>query len=97
MTNAYGITLDSASLRQAAIEAVPETVIAALCLLPERTVDEIVGKLTFRELKQVIKLVGRCPSCYRSGTLAALRDRRGPLSPEMPAPSQDRCAHQRWH
>ena len=33
MGNAYGITLDDASLRWAAAESVPETVIAAICLL----------------------------------------------------------------
>jgi hypothetical protein len=33
MTNAYGVVLDDASLRWAAAESVPETVIAAICLL----------------------------------------------------------------
>jgi hypothetical protein len=64
MTNAFRIVLDSASVRRAAVEDVSETVIAAIYLLHERSVDEIVAKLRPGELEQVIKLVGRCPSCY---------------------------------
>jgi hypothetical protein len=60
MTNAFGVELDSASIRRAAAEAVPETVIAAIYLLYERTVDEIASKLTPDELGHVIRLVGRC-------------------------------------
>ena len=86
MTNAFGVVLDSASLRRATIEGVSETVIANY-LLHERSVDEIVAKLRPSELEQVIKLVGRCPSCYPPGTLAALKDRRRPPSPK-PQPGE---------
>ena len=44
MANPYGVVLDDASLRWAAAENVPETVIAALCLLETRSVDEVVAK-----------------------------------------------------
>ena len=87
MTNAFGVVLDSASLRRAATEGVSETVIAANYLLHERSVDEIVAKLRPSELEQVIKLVGRCPSCYPPGTLAALKDRRRLPSPK-PQPGE---------
>jgi hypothetical protein len=70
MTNAFGVVLDSASVRWAAAEGVPETVIA-VCLLHERSVDEIAAKLVPGELEQVIKLVGRSPSSYPPGTLDA--------------------------
>jgi hypothetical protein len=52
MANPYGITLDDASLRWAAAEGVPESVIAAICLLDEKSVDEIVAKLSPVELEQ---------------------------------------------
>ncbi len=45
MGNPYGITLDDASLRWAAAEGVSESVIAAICLLGEMSVDEIVARL----------------------------------------------------
>ena len=45
MTNAFRIVLDSASVRRAAVEDVSETVIAAIYLLPERSVADIVAKL----------------------------------------------------
>ena len=64
MTNAFEVVLDSAGMRRAAAEDVPETVIAAIYLLHERSVADIVAKLTPGELEQVIRLVGRCPSCY---------------------------------
>jgi hypothetical protein len=38
--------LDDASRRWAAAERVPETVIAAICLLETRSVDEVVAKLS---------------------------------------------------
>jgi hypothetical protein len=82
MTNAFRIVLDSASVRRAAVEDVSETVIAAIYLLHERSVDEIVAKLRPGELEQVIKLVGRCPSCYPPGTLDALKGRRHTRTPE---------------
>ena len=87
MTNAFGVVLDSASLRRATIEGVSETVIAANYLLQEKSVDEIVAKLRPSELEQVIKLVGRCPSCYPPGTFAALNDRRRLPSPK-PQPAE---------
>jgi hypothetical protein len=37
MSNAFGVVLDSASARRAAVEGVPETVIAAIYLLHERS------------------------------------------------------------
>ncbi len=61
MANPYGITLDDASLRWAAAEGVPESVIAAVCLLGPKSVDEIVARLTTDELGQVIKIAGRSP------------------------------------
>jgi hypothetical protein len=62
MSNAFGFLLDDASVRRAAVEGVPETVIAAIYLLHERSVDEVESKLTPSELGHVIRLVGRCPS-----------------------------------
>ncbi len=50
MANPYGIKLDDHSLRWAAAEGVPESVIAAICLLEHRSVDEIVAKLSPAEL-----------------------------------------------
>jgi hypothetical protein len=65
----------------------PRTVIAAILLLHERSVDESVAQLRAGELEQVIKLVGRCPSCYPPGTLDARKDRRQAPSPEPVAPA----------
>ena len=62
----------------------PQTVIAAVLLLHERSVDEIVPKLRPAELEQVIKLVGRSPSVYPPGTLEALEQRKALVSPELP-------------
>jgi hypothetical protein len=81
MTNRYEVALDPAAVRWAAAEGVSETVIAAVLLLHERSVDEIVTKLKPRELEQVIKLVGRCPSCYPPGTFDAVKGRSHALSP----------------
>jgi hypothetical protein len=81
MTNAFGVVLDSASVRWAAAEGVPETVIAAVLLLDERSVDEIASKLRPGQLEQVIKIVGRSPSRYPPGTLETLKGRR-----QTPAP-----------
>jgi hypothetical protein len=85
MTNPFGVVLDSASMRRAAVEGVPETLIAAIHLLHERSIDEIVSKLRPDELEQVIKLVGRCPSSYPPGTLDALKTRRQAVAPESVA------------
>ena len=74
MANPYRITLDDASLRWAAAEGVPESVIAAVFLLDEKSVDEIVARLTTAELEQVIKIVGRSPRGYAPGAYAALKE-----------------------
>ena len=76
MSNAFGFVLDDASLRRAAVEGVPETVIAAIHLLHERRVEDVASKLTPSELGHVIRLIGRCPSCYPPGTLDALKTKR---------------------
>jgi hypothetical protein len=82
MTNPYGITLDDASRRWAVAEGVPESVIAAICLLDERSIDEIVAKLSPVELEQVIKIGGRSRRGYPPGVHAALKDKRDlPPSP----------------
>ena len=85
MGNPYGITLDDASLRWAAAEGVPELVIAAICLLDEKSVDEIVAKLSPVELEQVIKIVGRSPRGYPPGAYDALKEHRRTPSPEHAA------------
>jgi hypothetical protein len=87
MTNAFGVVLDSASVRRAAVEGVPETVIAAVRLLHKKSVDEVASKLRPDELGHVIRLVGRCPSCYPPGTLDALKARSHARSPERPSAS----------
>jgi hypothetical protein len=76
MGNPYGITLDEASLRWAAAEDVSEAVIAAICLLDQRSVEEIVAKLSPVELEQVIKIVGRSPRGYAPGAYDALKEQR---------------------
>ncbi len=81
MTNPYGITLDDASLRWAAAEGVSESVIAAVCLLGEKSVAEIVAKLSPAELGQVVNIIGRSPNCYPPGVYAALKDKRDLASP----------------
>jgi hypothetical protein len=75
MGNPY---LDDASLRWAAAEGVPEAVIAAICLLPERNIDDIVTKLSSAELEHVIKIVGLSEVLSRRGA-------RGPQGPETHA------------
>jgi hypothetical protein len=82
MTNPYGVVLDDASLRWAAAESVSEAVIAAICLLETRSVDEIIAKLTPPELEQVIKIVGRSPRGYPPGAYDALKGHRRTPSPE---------------
>ena len=84
MTNRFEILLHPDDLRWAAAEGVSETVIAAVLLLHERSVDEIVPELSAAELEQVIKLVGRSPRVYPPGTLDALKQRRALVSPEPP-------------
>ena len=60
MPNPSGIALDEASIRWAAAEGVSETIIAAVLLLHEKSVDEVAAKLTSDELGHVIRLVSRC-------------------------------------
>jgi hypothetical protein len=87
MSNAFGFVLDDASVRRAVVEGVPETVIAAIYLLHERSVGEVAAKLTPVELEHVIRLVGRCPSCYPLGTLDALKSKRAAsLTPTAGSP-----------
>ena len=45
MPNQYGITLDQAFIRWAAAEGVSETIIAAVSLLHEKSVEEVAAKL----------------------------------------------------
>jgi hypothetical protein len=49
MPNPYGIALDEASIRWAAAEGVSETIIAAVLLLHEKSVDEVAAKLRRRK------------------------------------------------
>jgi hypothetical protein len=58
MTNRFGVLLNPPDVRWAAAEHVSETVIAAVLLLHERSVEEIAPELSATELEQVIKLVG---------------------------------------
>jgi hypothetical protein len=96
MGNAFGLILDDASVRRAVAEGVPETVIAAIRLLHERSAGEIAAWLRPDELEHVIRLVGRCPSCYPPGTLDALKGERtlppAPTESLVPAAS-DEAAH----
>jgi hypothetical protein len=82
MRNRFGVHLCRDDVRWAAAEGVSETVIAAVLLLNERSVEEIVAELTAFDLEQVIKLVGRPPRVYPPGTLGALKQRRALVSPE---------------
>jgi hypothetical protein len=96
MNNPYGLVLDDASLRWAAAEGVSEAVIAAICLLETKSVDEIVARLTPAELEQVIKIVGRCPRGYPPGAYDALKGHRRTPKPQPteranPDPEQHRA------
>jgi hypothetical protein len=84
MRNRFGAHLCRDDVRWAAAEGVSETVIAAVLLLNERSVEEIVAELTAFDLEQVIKLVGRSPRVYPPGTLDALKNRRALVSPGPP-------------
>ena len=72
MTNRFGFDLPPDRLRWAAAEGVSEDVIAAVLLLHERGVEEIVPQLSPLELEKVIELVGRSPRLYPRGILEAL-------------------------
>ncbi len=86
MGNPYEITLDEASLRWAAAEGVSEAVIAAIHLLhAERSVDDVVARLTTAELGQVVDIIGRSPNCYPPGAYGALKAKRDLASPSPEA------------
>jgi hypothetical protein len=57
-------------------------VIAAICLLEAKSVDEIVARLTPAELEQVINIVGRCPRGYPPGAYDALKSHQRTPSPK---------------
>jgi hypothetical protein len=63
------------------------TVVAAVLLLHEHSVNEIAPDLSAIELEQVIKLVGRSPRLYPPGILDALNQRRTSPSPQPPSDS----------
>ena len=84
MSNRFGIELDQALLRWAAAEDMTETVIAAVSLLHERSVEEVAGKLTTAEIADVTRLVSRCPSCYPPGAYDSLKASRNAAA-ERPA------------
>ena len=92
MTNCFEFPLHPDDLRWAAGEGVSETVIAAVLLLHERSVEQIVAELSAAELEQVIKLVGRSPSVYPPGTLEALKSKRN-ASPTPMAESRAKKAN----
>jgi hypothetical protein len=73
-------------VRWASAEGVSETIIEAVLVLQETSVEEIVAELSAAELEQLIKLVGRSPSVYPPGTLDALKQWRT-SSPQPPTDS----------
>jgi hypothetical protein len=102
MSNRFGVDLHPDSVHWAANEHVSETVIAAVLLLHERSVEEIVPQLGPAELEKVIELVGRSPRLYPPGILEALHLQRSLLASPQPAESvppndadQMRQAHER--
>jgi hypothetical protein len=64
---------------------VSEDVIAAVLLLHERSVEEIITQISPLELEKVIVLVGRSPRLYPRGILEALHLQRGLLASPHPA------------
>src|SRR2546430_16104589 len=82
--NRFNVLLYPDDMHWAAAEGVSEDIIAAVLLLHQRRVDEIVPKLSAAELEQVIVLVGRSPRVYPPGTLDALKQRRALVLPEPP-------------
>jgi hypothetical protein len=105
MTNRFGFDLYQKEVRWAAAESVSEDVIAAVLLLHDRSVEEIVPQLSPHELEKVIELVGRSPRLYPRGILEALEQGRclttsEPTSQDVPpkaaakeaaGPSIDAC------
>ena len=77
MTNRFGLDLPPDRVRWAAAESVSEDVIAAVLLLHECSVEEIVPQLSPLELEKVIELVGRSPRLYLRGILEALEQSKG--------------------
>ena len=88
MTNAFGIALEGASLRWAAAEAVPETVIAAVLLLHETAIDEIVGKVTPHELEHVLRNACSSQGPKRRAVAGA---RRNQFNVSAPPPCRVEC------
>ena len=84
MSNRFDILLHPDDVRWAAAEGVSETVIAAVLLLHERSVEQIVAELSAVELEQLIRLVGRSPRVYPPSTLDVLKHRRALVSREPP-------------
>ena len=82
MANCFGVLASSRRYPLGRCQRVSETVIAAVLLLHERSVDDIAPQLNATELEQVITLVGRSPRLYAPGTLGALKQRRS-----LPAPT----------
>ena len=76
MTNRFGLDRYPKEVRWAAAEGVSEDVIAAVLLLHEHSVEEIVPQLSPLELEKVIELVGRSPRLYPRGILDALDPHR---------------------
>jgi hypothetical protein len=74
MTNRFGFDLPPYRLRWAAAEGVSEDVIAAVLLLHECSVEEIVPQLSPLELEKVIELVGRSPVWHGGPTCASAGD-----------------------
>jgi hypothetical protein len=87
MSNRFGVELHPDSVRWAAAEGVSQDVIAAVLLLHERPIDEIVPQLAPTELEKVVVLVGRSPRLYARGMLEALEQRKSWLAPTPPAGS----------
>ena len=81
MTNRFGFDLYPKEVRWAAAEGVSEDVIAAVLLLHERSVEEIIPQLSPPELEKVIELVGRSPRLYPLLTRPAARRKCSPGSP----------------
>ena len=79
MTNRFGVVLHPPDVRWAAAESVSETVIAAVLLLHERIVDEMVPELTAAELEHIIKPVERSPRMLEANSPA-------PYSIAIPCP-----------
>ena len=80
MTNRFGFDLYPKEVRWAAAESVSEDVIAAVLLLHDRSVEEIVPQLSPLELEKVIELVGRSPRLYPRGILEALDQHKNSLA-----------------